>query len=202
MIVYGTESKELAKEQLTEDCWNCSAKNTIDMHIFQKYAHILWLPLFPLSKTGISQCDNCKQIFYLNEMPPHLRNAYETIKVRTKKPIWMFSGLGVIAALILLVMYSNAKRNKMKAELLLAPISGDVYSIKKDIDTYTLIKVDKVRGDTIYIKPHNYETDKSSGLFKLKKKGDFEYAENTYPILKGELKQMFDKGDIIDIERK
>ena len=79
------------------------------------------------------------------------------------------------------------------------PQSGDIFQIKTKDNQYTLYKVDEVQGDSVFVKANNYETNSASGLDDLKKK---EYSEDILGFTKTELKQMLDKGEIIDIDRK
>jgi hypothetical protein len=48
---------------------------------------------------------------------------------------------------------------------------------------------------------NNYETNKPSGLADLKRKGNGAYTEDVLSLSKGELKTMFDNGEIVDIDR-
>ena len=91
MIIYGTKAKEILSEHVTDKCANCNTQNNIDIHVFQKYAHVFWIPFFPMSKTGLSRCEHCKQMLNPKEMPPNLLNAYETLKSSVKPPVWMWS---------------------------------------------------------------------------------------------------------------
>ena len=101
MIVYGSKAKLLAKETLFEKCPHCGKPNSVEMHVFQRYAHIFWIPFFPIGKTGASQCAHCKQLLKLKEMPPDLRLAYDNLKAQTKTPIWTWSAAAIIGVLII-----------------------------------------------------------------------------------------------------
>jgi hypothetical protein len=96
MIIYGSRNKQLAKEIINEKCNHFGKQNCIDMYVFQKYAHVFWIPFFSIGKTGVSQCDHCKQMLKLKEMPSDYRLAYDNLKAQTKIPIWMFSGVALI----------------------------------------------------------------------------------------------------------
>jgi len=202
MLIYGTRSKQLAKEILIEKCQNCGKQNNIEMHVFQKYAHVFWIPFFPMGKTGVSQCDHCKQVLKLKEMPPSVKASYDNLKAQTKAPVWMFSGLALLAVLITIVVISDRKNDEKNAKLVLAPQKGDIFEIKTKDDQYTLYKVDQVNGDSVFVRVNNYETNKATGLAELKRKGDNDYTEEVLPLAKTELKEMLDKGEIIDIERQ
>ncbi len=202
MIIYGTRGKELAKEIITDKCPNCGTQNSIDMHVFQNYAHVFWIPFFPTGKTGVSQCDHCKQVLKLNQMPSSLKDSYENIKTQTKTPVWMFAGLALVAALIVVGVISEKQKGEKNSKLILIPQVGDIFEIKTKEGQYTLYKVGEVSHDSVFLQFHNYETNKMSGLNDLKKKGDNAYTEEMYGVSKGELKQMLDKDEIIDIDRK
>jgi len=199
MIVYGSRSKELAKDILTDQCPGCGKQNCIDMHVFQKYAHVFWIPVFPMGKTGVCQCDHCKQVLTLKEMPASLAISYENLKAKAKTPIWMFSGLAVLAILITIGFISGKQNDEENARLILMPQTGDVFEIKLGSKQYTLYKVAQVEGDSVFVQLNDYETNKVAGLNDLKEET---YSEDVLGFSKAELKQMLEKGEIIDIERK
>ena len=198
MIIYGSKSKELAREILTDKCSNCGTQNAIDMHVFQKYAHIFWIPFFPIGKTGISQCDHCKQVLKLKEMPATLRESYGSMQAQTKTPVWMFSGLAILAVLITIGIISDQKKDERNAQLIVTPQVGDIFEVKTTDNNYTLYRIDQVQGDSVFIQPSSYEVNKASGLNDLKRK---EYSGEVYAFSKSELKEMLSKGEILDIER-
>jgi len=202
MIIYGSKNKELAKEVLIDKCESCGKQNSIDMHIFQKYAHVFWIPFFPMGKTGVSQCDHCKRVLKLKEMSPSLRNSYETLKAQTKTPIWMFSGVALIAVLIAVGVVSARENDKKNKKYISAPVVGDIFEIKTPADQYTLYKVEQVRGDSVFVSINQYETNKVSGLGDIKDKGDAAFSEEVMTFSKSELKKMLDDGEIVDVDRK
>jgi hypothetical protein len=55
-----------------------------------------------------------------------------------------------------------------------------------------------VLGDSVFVQINDYETNKVTGLNDLKKEA---YSEEVMGFSKAELKQMLEKGEIIDIER-
>jgi zinc-ribbon family len=87
MIIYGSKAKQLAKEALIDQCPNCKTQSSVELYIFQKYAHVFWIPFFPLAKTAVTQCTNCKQVLKQKEMPSTFQMSYENLKHQTKTPI-------------------------------------------------------------------------------------------------------------------
>ncbi|MEO6317126.1 MAG: zinc-ribbon domain-containing protein [Chitinophagaceae bacterium] len=202
MIVYGTRSTELEKELVSEKCANCGTQHSILLHVFQKYAHIFWIPFFPIGKTAVSQCGNCKQVLNLKQMPASLSAACENIKPRSKTPIWMFSGLALLAAIIVAAGIGNHQQTKRNTALILTPKSGDIFEVKTKEHQYTLYKVTAMQGDSALIQINQYETNKESGLSDLKRKGATAYSAEIYAFSRAELNQMFKDGEIIDIDRE
>lgn len=100
MIIYGTRSRELGSEWIQENCPKCNASNSLNMHIFQRYAHIFWIPTFPIGKIGISQCSSCQDVKKENQMQPEIKSLLPEIKSRTKAPIWMWSGMVLVIAIL------------------------------------------------------------------------------------------------------
>ena len=201
MIIYGSRNIQLAKETLMDKCPNCSTQNSVELFVFQKYAHVFWIPFFPLGKTAISQCEHCKQVLKLKEMPVILKSSYEVLKTQTKTPAWTFAGIGILAILISAGIYSSKLNDKKNAELIAAPKSGDIFEIKTPGNQYTLYKVDHVKGDTTFVLLHLFETDKLSGIKSLKEKGKEGFSDDIMPLSKTALNEMFQKGEIRDIER-
>ncbi|WP_290798657.1 zinc-ribbon domain-containing protein [Flavihumibacter sp. UBA7668] len=184
-----------------DKCSNCGMDNRIDLYVFQKYAHVFWIPFFPIGKTAVSQCDHCKQSLEPKEMPPGLMASYKEAKKTIKSPFWMFSGLALLAILITVIVVNDKKKQDKNAQLVLTPKAGDLLEIKTPERQYTLYKIDQINGDSVLFRVHNYETNKLSGLRELKEKGETGFSTEQFAIHKNELKAWFDKGELIDIER-
>ncbi|MBC7851573.1 MAG: hypothetical protein H7Y31_17645 [Chitinophagaceae bacterium] len=201
MIIYGTRSTELAKELISEKCGHCGKQNTIDLHLFQKYAHVFWIPFFALSKTGVSQCDHCKEVLKAKEMPQSISSAYSDLKSKSKTPLWTFSGLALLVVLIFAVVIISQRNDAKNAQLVLAPQVNDIFEIRTTDNQYTIYKVAEVQKDSVFVYVNNFETNKMSGLNDLKKRGTGAYADFVVPLAKIELKRMLEAGEIMDIER-
>ncbi len=202
MIIYGSRNTQLKAAVVADKCPNCGTQNCIDMHVFQKYAHIYWIPLFPMSKTGVSQCDHCKQTLTLQEMSMPLAQSYEQLASETKTPIWTFAGAVFIVGCIIFGVISARNNDEKNAKLILAPQHGDVFEVKTKENQYTLYKVEQVQGDSVFVRLNDYETNTSSGLDDVKSKGDQAYSEDVFGFSKSEIKAMLDKGEIMNVDRK
>ncbi len=69
-------------------------------------------------------------------------------------------------------------------------------------DHYTLYKVNKVSGDSVYLALNKYEVDREDGLDDIATKGDSAYDSAQEGIAKQFLVEMAKEGTILDIDRK
>lgn len=202
MIVYGIRGKLLKNEISTVSCPNCNTANSIQMNVFQRWAHIFWIPFFPIGKTGVSQCLNCKQVLKLKEMPASLRLSYDNLKAQSSTPIWTFTGIGVIIVIAIFGYFGEKQTAKRISKWVLAPQKNDIYHVKLKNDHYTLYKVDHIVGDTVYLALNKYETDREDGLSDMAAKGDTAYDLAQQGLPKSLLIDMAKEGSILDIDRK
>jgi len=201
MIIYGSRATTVATEVCNDACTSCGTKNSVQITVYQRYAHIFWIPLFPIGKTGLSQCSHCKQVLKKKEFGANLRSEYDILKFKSKTPVWTFSGIALLSVFVLTAIIGGKQREVRNSTLIAAPQAGDVYEVKRNYKQYTLYKVSSVEGDTVFLLVNEYETNKISGLSDLKSMGDDAFDQEPMPVLKTELQEMFDNGKIIDIDR-
>ena len=198
MIVYGTKTTLLKSEITWDQCPSCGKANCVQMNVFQRYVHLFWIPFLPAGKTGVSQCTNCRQVLQLKQMPPSLKLSYDNLKTNTKTPLWNFIGIVLIG--LALAGFSIQSKNQAErvSKMVLAPKAGDIFEIKLKEDVYTLFKVSKVTGDTVYVADNKYQTNQESGLSDLRNK---DYETVVHSIMIAELVAMDKKDEIMDIDR-
>lgn len=135
-------------------------------------------------------------------MPATLIERVQELKQQNKTPIWTFSGLGLLALLIVGIVISEQNKTKKNMALLADNKVGDVLEVKTKERQYTLYKIDEVLPDSVYLRYNNFECNKISGLKDIKLKGDTAYSEDLLGYSKAELKKMLADGEIVDIDRK
>lgn len=104
LFFYGVRSTHLKTSPLENNqiqCQHCH-NSSMQMSIFGRYAHLFWIPLFSIGKTGVSQCSHCKQTLRKREFSSQLKSEYQKIKATAKIPFWYFSGLILIGLLFIL----------------------------------------------------------------------------------------------------
>ncbi len=201
MIIYGSRTKQTAKSNVAAPCPNCSTNGSIEIRVLQKFAHIFWIPLFPVGKKAMSECSHCKQVLQYNEMRPALMGAFAALKEKTKTPLWTFTGLGLIAVWLGIGWYSSEAAKRHAARLLLNPAKGDVLTVETSGSMYTLYKVSHVNGDSVFVYKNKYQTDTEFGIDRVKDKGPEGYSGVLSIFTRQALQLMQQQGKITEIER-
>jgi len=200
MIIYGTRAAHLKSTQPRSIvCAHCGQADATVLSVYGKYAHIFWIPVFPIGRVGLSQCSHCKQTLEYKNMNRDLQQAYNNLRAETRVPIWQFAGLGLVGVLIVFGVYSSSHDKKNRLEYVANPIAGDVYKYKTDDNNYSTLKVISVSADSVFVSPNKYQTDKMTGIYKIDKAEN--YPGESYGIARSDVKQMLQNDDIYDIDR-
>lgn len=202
MIIFGLRSGN-AKQvtQGSSDCTHCGTPQSVQFHFHVRYFHIFWIPLIPLYKTGVSQCGHCKQVLTKNELPPFLQASYAEARKKAKTPLKYYSWLMIAALFFVFALFAVITENKDTQAWLQQPRADDVYEIRDD-GIYTLYRVKAVKGDTVWINPHQYTAGKLSALRKLKKEYANSYEDTAIGFTKRELNTMYQTRILKRINRK
>ena len=200
MIIYGSKAVHLKTAQSkTATCPSCGTQGSLTISVFRKHAHVFWIPLFPIGKKGVSQCQHCKNILETKEMPEPIKRECENLKNESKGPIWQFAGLVVIAVLIAWGSYASGEDKKLELEYIKSPQVGDIYEYKIETGSYSTLKVVSVTNDSVFVSPNEYEISKMSKIYKIDKPEN--YSDVSYGISNSKIKEMYNSGEIFDINR-
>lgn len=201
MIFYGSKASLIKEGRLNNvKCPNCEDGQTMNYGIYGKYAYIYWIPLFPIGKANVLECDSCKRTYKLKELPNQIKQKFETEKTGAGFPLWYFSGLAVIAILIAWFSYSNKKDSENSKLFIETPAIGDVYKIKSGAaGFYTTMKATRITSDSVFVIINDYEIERKSNVYKIDK--DENYNTRTDGYSKQELKHLFEKEIIFGINR-
>jgi hypothetical protein len=102
MIFYGSKASRMGDMHISgTNCSFCGAQTNQHVSVFGKYAHLYWIPLFPIGKTAVAECSICKHTAPQKEFSGELRRKYEALNNDVKRPVWHWSGLGIIGVLII-----------------------------------------------------------------------------------------------------
>ncbi|GAB2967521.1 hypothetical protein GCM10027048_42810 [Hymenobacter coalescens] len=161
MIIYGHNSTHLRSGPVPAACCPaCGTPESLRMSVFGRYAHVYWIPLFGIGKTGGVQCGRCRCALRHDELPEPLQPHFSALKARTHAPLWHFAGLLLLGLAALGSPAVDAWQHHRDEQRLAHPHVGDVYYIRaEEPGYYTLLKVVEVNGNSVRLRSNHYETD-------------------------------------------
>ncbi len=202
MIFYGTNASRLKEGVLNNvTCPACGEITSMNYTVFGRYAYLYWIPVFPLGKTTVLECNSCKTTFKLEELPQQIQQNFE-IERHCGIPLKHFAGLFIILAFVSWALYANAKDKENEAIYLDAPKVGDIYHMEGSSSSYyTSAKVIAIENDSVFIVANDFETNKRSGVSDINKDSNYNQDENTYGSTIADIKQLYTDEVIYKIER-
>lgn len=202
MIIYGSRATRVAKESISVPCPHCQSSNTLDLYVFQRYAHIFWIPFFPITKTGATQCVHCRQVLKGKEMPSPLRETFNELRSRTDTPVWTYIGTVLIGLIILAGALQGGRHDAQMSQQLKSLKAGDILEVRKSAGVYTLYKIAEVESDSVAVLPLLVTVDKESGLRDLESESDLQYSTDPKKYSRENLSALLHAGAILDVVRK
>ena len=201
MIFYGTKGSQIHSERKGGiKCDSCNEITTHNIHVYGRYGYLYWIPIFPMSKKGVSECSHCKAILEFKEMNKKLQRAYVEVKRNSKTPIWYWSGLGIILGIMAYGFYSSTQHDKDIVNYIKEPIAGDVIEfVNTENGYFSTLKVSAVTNDSIFVIQNDYETDKKGSVLDLDTSKN--YTTKPFSIGRDQVQQYFDEKIFYDINR-
>ena len=200
MLIFGVRSVQVnAAKTRKVTCTNCGKKGLITVKVFRKHFHLFWIPMFPVFKTGSSQCGNCGEVLEPKEMPKFLKNEFLKVKSDSSGPYWQFSGLALAAGLALYFNHVGEQDRIDEQEYLSKPSQGDVYMYKISRGSYSSLKVDSVSFDSVFVYQNDQSTFRRSKVYFINRNENYSYS--SYGISRKRIEEMYGAEDIFDILR-
>jgi hypothetical protein len=182
MLIYGTKSFKGKSYQTNVLCTHCNIAGQVVFQTAVKCIHVFWIPMFPIKKFAIGQCQHCKKVYDNNSFTGEMLNVTNDLKKNQKPKILHFTGLLIIAFSIIYFEFPKSdkqkkedkiKLNQAKEELLLKlrnPMINDIYYVRNGD---TVIDKNQYKRSLI-LKVYNVSENsvdfKLSNLIKLDKK--------------------------------
>jgi len=204
IFFYGTKSSTIKNGVINNvTCPHCETNTGMNYSVFGRYAHLYWIPFFPVGKVKILECKNCKSTYELKNLPILIRQKFNSEqKINpAKTPITHFSILIIIGILVSIGIILNIKSASDSKEFAENPKVGDVYFETTSTGKYSTSKVTKVTKDSVFVLVNNMEIDKKSNVDKINK--DSNFTTNTYGYSKKQIIDFVKDGKTIyEIQRK
>ncbi len=202
MIFYfGTKASNLKNGQIINvDCPNCNSNVSMVYSVFGKYAHLYLVPFFPIKKMTFAECNSCKKTFEKFELPSNIQTKLEreNEKDRVSTPIWMFTGLFVIALIVALCFYSSHQTDANSEKYIKNPKVGDIYYLKSSKGYFSTMKVNNVSKDSINALINEMEIDKKSNIDEIDKDTNY---KNAYSFSKKDILKLYNEENIYEVKR-
>jgi len=94
MIIFGLRTSKIGTYQMqNSECSYCEKTNSFNITEYGRYFYVFWIPLFPVGRKIFSECEHCKQTIRKKDFDPKLKNEYNQNKLKSKRPIWHWTGL-------------------------------------------------------------------------------------------------------------
>lgn len=81
-------------------CGYCGTLNSLLLTIYSRYLHVFWIPVIPLGKSSVSQCEHCQQVLKEAQMPAAYRQEAATLKQQAKLPVSNYLVLALLGAVV------------------------------------------------------------------------------------------------------
>jgi hypothetical protein len=199
MIFYGSKSANIKNDRVSNiECQNCGNNVSMNYNIFQRYVHIYWIPLFPVQKITILECNSCKATFDLNDLTSINKQKIERSNGKTPTPFWMFSGTFIIAVIVIAIFINTLKTDSDSKIFIQDPKIGDVYFVKESNGFYTTMKVHEISKDTLIVYLNDMEIDKKTQIDKINLHNNY---NTTDKLSRKQIEKLFEEGHIYEVLR-
>jgi zinc-ribbon family len=161
MIFYGTKASNIKNGELRNvTCPHCQTNVSMNYSVYSKYAHIYWIPFFPISKTNIIECRSCKASYDLATVDQSIKEKFKKEQEQNpaKTPLTHYSLLFLLGIGMGFGVYSVIKEGSDTEEFAKNPKVGDVFYEALSNGHFSTSKITKVTKDSILVLQNNKES--------------------------------------------
>jgi len=180
-------------------CKNCDARKSLELISYNRYMHIFFVPFVTSGKESRVLCNNCGAEYRVDIQPERIKELARSEQGLIKTPLWHFSGLGIVIALFITLIFLKIRDNQFNDIYIKSPKMGDVYSMDEGDGFYTTSKVTSVTQDSIFIKFNTHEVSEKRGLSELEKESEFFPFSIGYS--RAEIEALYETDEIFSISR-
>ena len=201
MIVYGWNSKVLKESPFpNHTCESCDSTNSFVV-VSASYAHIFWIPLFPYKKKLDIVCGSCGLDTKPKYVSEEVKQLAKKLKSSVRIPFYLFSGVGVIGALVIYLIINGSLVGQKMEEFLQEPQANDIYFLYDKTEPtefkHYLWKAREVKGDTVYITYNGFSYNKRPD--ELKQEDGF--YNISVPMHKSALLKLYEQDELRTVQR-
>ena len=169
-------------------CPQCGQRNCMNFNARAKYVHCLLIPLFPNGRDLLARCSHCGYEWSYWQMPPEMKQEMYAYSKRHRRPILHYAGLILFVVFLCWFVHFSMELGRQEAENLSNPMVKDLYEVKIDEDgSYTYLRVEDIRGDSVYFSANDYSVTSSVDVKKIDKDENYD-TEHLIAVSKSDLK--------------
>ena len=201
MVFFGTKEKEIKRGRLSNVfCNECNENVSMTYIVESKYFHLYWVPIFPFKKNTLLGCNECETVFEQKQFSENIKNKLqrENELKPARSPIWMFSGIIIVAFLLPLAFFQSAKADVKKADFVNNPKVGDIYFLSLP-SHYSTMKIAAIEKDTIRFIANDTSVTKFQKVFFIN--DDKYYTDKIKSYSKSQVRDLLEKDSIYTIDR-
>lgn len=203
MLVYswGMPSKLLGSETVDHACETCGHPQAV-VAVRQRYFQFCWVPMFPLPKSVIVGCPNCRSGVDMKTLFTSDYDRFMEIRKRFRTPFYWFAGLALVLAFVVSIIVMDQSNRIATRRLHHSPRAGDRFVFEKDMGDakhpYHVGRIDQVAADRLSISLARFDYEAPSDAIneiKALKPGDYVALEKPIP------QSIYDRLDVPYVER-
>ena len=108
-MFYGWRASTLKQIQVTKaKCDKCGEHCQQQVSVFGRYVHIMWIPIIPLGRKIVGECQSCLKTMKRKEFSMDLDNQIRRVEGSIKRPIWHWIGPVILGIAAITIAYSIA----------------------------------------------------------------------------------------------
>jgi len=181
-------------------CRNCKTSGSLIINIYFWRLHFWGIPLFPIRKTGKSNCFKCDQSLKPKKMPSDLKIEYQNLKGKSYISIWQYTGILILIIFFSWIFLEIKKDEINEKEYYETPMIGDTYEYQIEKGKYSTFKIITIMEDSIIVFKNKFNKQRKHKVMKIDK--DENYSNIKYSFSKEEIDLMYQQELIFGINRK
>jgi hypothetical protein len=194
--IYGWNNFKLrAKRPLEMSCYNCNKVGQTNVTKYVKFAHFMWVPIFPYKTINEFECVHCRSVLEYGEMGKDLKQTHRQY-ISSTPPIWSFSGIIIFIGIFVYFFISNLPDKEKIVSMINSPEVDRIFDYKIDDETYSTFKICSFDDNVIRVVYNTYQADNLKEMERLNEPNFFD--QDTIVIEKKELLEQVETGVLLD----
>ena len=195
--IYGWNNFKLrTKRPLEMSCYNCNKVGQTNVIKYVKFAHFMWVPIFPYKIINEFECVHCRSVLEYGEMDAEMKLSYRSFVSRTP-PIWSFSGIIILLGVFIYSFISNLPDKKKLVSMINSPEVERIFDYKVDDETYSTFKICSFDDKVLMVVYNKFQADNVMEMDRLSEPNFFD--QDTIVIEKKELLEQVESGLLLDV---